>query len=162
MAKKKLIKKTTQVRSFPRKVPVSKKNPEGKTIVRTFVRHFNGLDLEEIQNTTKTHSRKGISFPTSRILAYTNADKLADQNGEVKNFAFKNIRLKDLYNPEIAIPLAVRWIFRKRDTATHALNRSPTTEELILDYKGLLKSSTKFRNNALESFRKNYAKLTKS
>jgi len=84
---------------------------------------------------------------------------LQDPDGEAKDFLFRNIRQKDLYDPEIAIPLATRWLFRKKATATNRLGRSPTNEELILEYKGLLPSKTKFHDNALEKFKFVYAKL---
>ena len=86
---------------------------------------------------------------------------LQDPNGEVKEFIFKDIRQKDLKEPEIAIPLSIRWLFRKGETAASKLKRTPTIEELILEYKGLLKSKSTFQKNALEKFRNNYAKLTK-
>ena len=43
---------------------------------------------------------------------------LQDQDGEVKEFIFKKILKKDLKNPHIAIPLAVRWLSRKKDWRT--------------------------------------------
>lgn len=86
---------------------------------------------------------------------------IQDPNGEAKDFIFHNIRQKDLKNSNIAIPMGVRWLFRKRETATNQLKRVPDHEELILEYKGLLKSRTDYKNNALERFRENYAKLKK-
>jgi hypothetical protein len=86
---------------------------------------------------------------------------LLDPGGEAKNFVFKDIRQKDLKDPEIAIPMATRWLFRKRVTAEHNLGRQPTAEELILEYKGLLNSNSKYRDNALSKFRKAYEALTK-
>jgi hypothetical protein len=59
------------------------------------------------------------------------------------------------------IPLATRWFIRKRETARSKLKRGPTSEELILEYKGLLNSKTKYKENALKSFRKAYGKLEK-
>lgn len=84
---------------------------------------------------------------------------LQDASGEAKDFIFDNIRQKDLKDPDIAIPLAIRWLFKKKETATKKLKRDPSVEELILEYKGLLKSKTDFKNRALENFRKQYGKL---
>ena len=86
---------------------------------------------------------------------------LLDPNGEVKEFIFKDIRKKDLKNPDIAIPMAVRWLSRKKRLAEGKLGRPVTAEEIILEYKGMLKSKTKLKDNALEKFRKEYDKLTK-
>lgn len=79
----------------------------------------------------------------------------------MKDFMFKRIRKKDLKDPEIAIPLAVRWLFKKSEMAQHKLKRIPTTEEIILEYKGLLKSNSKYQQNALTKFRELYDRLKK-
>ncbi len=84
-----------------------------------------------------------------------------DPDGEVKDFIFKDIRKKDLKNSSIAIPLAVRWLSRKKRLAEGKLGRSVTAEEIILEYKGLLKSKSPYKNKAVEKFRKEYDQLTK-
>ncbi len=86
---------------------------------------------------------------------------MQDSNGETKDFIFRDIRQKDLKDPNIAIPMGVRWLFRKRETAMKQLKRAPDHEELILEYKGLLKSKTDYKNKALKKFRKDYADLKK-
>lgn len=86
---------------------------------------------------------------------------LLDSKGEVKEFIFKDIRKKDLKNPNIAIPMAVRWLSRKKRLAEGKLGRPATAEEIILEYKGLLKSKSPFKNSAIEKFRKEYGNLTK-
>lgn len=84
-----------------------------------------------------------------------------DPDGEVKDFIFKDIRKKDLKNPSVAIPIAARWLSRKKRLAEGKLGRPATAEEVILEYKGLLKSKSELRNKALEKFRKEYDQLTK-
>ncbi len=86
---------------------------------------------------------------------------LQDPDGEVKDFIFKEIRKKDLKNPSIAIPMAIRWLSRKKRLAEGKLGRAATAEEIILEYKGLFKSKSPYKNKALEKFRKEYGKLTK-
>ena len=78
---------------------------------------------------------------------------LQDGHGEAKDFIFKGIRRVDLQDPSVAIPLAIRWLFRKRETARARLGREPSAEEIILEYKGLLKSKSKYKENALGKFR---------
>lgn len=46
---------------------------------------------------------------------------LQDPKGEVKDFIFKKIRQKDLKNPDVAIPMGIRWLIRKQQTATQKL-----------------------------------------
>lgn len=82
-----------------------------------------------------------------------------DENGEAKDFVFSKIRKIDLKNPNIAIPICVRWLFRKNVTAAHRLKRVPNHEELILEYKGLLKSDSKYKNSAIQKYRDAYARL---
>lgn len=84
---------------------------------------------------------------------------MQDPIGEAKEFIFTNIRQKDLKNPSVAIPMAVRWIQRKKETAKSKLSREPSAEEIILEYKGMLKSKTDLKAKALKNFRENYEKL---
>ncbi len=84
-----------------------------------------------------------------------------DPNGETKDFIFNKIRQKDLKDPNIAIPVGIRWLFRKRATAMNQLKRAPDHEELILEYKGLLKSKTGYKDAALGKYRKEYEQLKK-
>lgn len=86
---------------------------------------------------------------------------LQDPKGETNDFIFRNIRQKDLKDPHIAIPMAVRWLHRKRATAMNQLKRAPDHEELILEYKGMLKSKTDLKNKALENYREHYGLLRK-
>lgn len=84
-----------------------------------------------------------------------------DSTGEAKEFIFNKIRQKDLKNPNIAIPIGIRWIFRKRATAMNQLKRMPSHEELILEYKGLLKSDSEYKKSGLKKYRESYEKLKK-
>lgn len=86
---------------------------------------------------------------------------LQDSKGEVKEFVFSKFAQKDLKNPPYAIPMAIRWLFRKKRLAKGKLGREPNAEEIILEYKGLLKSTTKYKDQALKKFRETYDKLKK-
>ncbi len=82
-----------------------------------------------------------------------------DPKGEAKEFIFSNIRQKDLKDPNIAIPMGLRWLVYKSVRAAAKLGRQPTHEETILEYKGLLKSKTQYKGNALRSYRYYYGLL---
>ncbi|MBY0315659.1 MAG: transglycosylase SLT domain-containing protein [Bdellovibrionales bacterium] len=84
---------------------------------------------------------------------------LQDPKGEAKEFIFNNIRHKDLKDPSIAIPMGIRWLMYKSNRAAAKLGRQPTHEEIILEYKGLLKSKSQYKKDALDSYRKYYGKL---
>lgn len=218
-------KKITTVRTHPRKVRVSPKNPDGVTIVDRHPRRVHGpaLAADEIRKIAASRSRKGIVYPTADNLKFPDGNKydeliavwvdyfnevfgithpnapldpdlikaliasesgfktaprnqkaigitqitrgtlkaLLDPEGEAKGFIFKNIRQKDLRDPEIAIPMGIRWIFRKKRLAAGKLGRPPTADEVVLEYKGLLKSRSKYQEKALKNFRENYARLKK-
>ncbi len=220
MAKKKI----TTIKEHPRKVPVSKKNPAGVTIVDKHPRRLQGtyLDAKEVDETFNSYDKKNIVYPTpKKLIKYLDADKydgliavwtdyfnkkftsdslldpdvvkaligsesgflidppgnkiaigiaqitketfkaLQDPKGEVKDFIFSKFIQKDLKNPSYAIPMAIRWLFRKKRLAKGKLGREPNAEEIILEYKGLLKSKSGFKDDALRNFREKYALLKK-
>lgn len=86
---------------------------------------------------------------------------IQNPKGEAKDFIFNSISQKDLKNPELAIPIAVRWLAYKKTRAESKLGRPATHEEIILEYKGLLKSKTEFKKKALERYRELYGILKK-
>ncbi len=86
---------------------------------------------------------------------------IQDPKGEVKDFIFNNISQKDLKNPALAIPIAVRWLAYKKTRAESKLGRPATHEEIILEYKGLLKSRSDFKKSALKKYRGLYKKFKK-
>jgi len=217
-------KKVTTVKEHLRKVPVSKKNPAGMTIVDKHPRRLKGtyLDAKEIDETFKNYYKKKIVYPSSNKLVkdYPDSDKyddliavwtdyfnnkfpseslldpdvvkaligsesdfrldpfnplaigiaqitketfkaLQDPKGEVKEFIFTKFAQKDLKEPIYAIPMAIRWLFRKKRLARGKLGREPNSEEIILEYKGLLRSTTGYKDRALKKFRETYDKLKK-
>lgn len=57
--------------------------------------------------------------------------------------------------------MAVRWLHGKKDTAASKLKRAPSHEEIILDYKGLLKSDSNYKNAGLKKYKEAYEALKK-
>jgi hypothetical protein len=86
---------------------------------------------------------------------------LQDPKGEAKEFIFKDTRQKDLKDPNFSIPMAVRWLHRKKKTAASKLKRAPSHEEIILEYKGLLKSDSEYKKAGLKKYMEAYATLKK-
>jgi len=133
-------------KKFPPTPPEASLDPN---IIKALIASESSFNIK-----SKNENAYGIAQITTSTLKI-----LLDPDGEAKDFLFKDIRQKDLYDPEIAIPLATRWLFRKKATATNRLGHAPGTEELILEYKGLLQSKTKFHDNAIQKFNLIYAKL---
>lgn len=99
-----------------------------------------------------------IAFGITQITKAT-LEIVQNPSGEAKEFIFSQIRQKDLKDPKVAIAIAARWLSRKKATAKSKLGREPTAEEIILEYKGLLKSNTKYKDKALKNFREYYEML---
>ena len=121
-------------------------------IIKALIASESGFNPDPRKNKTAY----GISQITKETLK-----ALQNPKGEAKSFTFNNIRQRDLKNPHIAIPMAIRWLVRKKETAHYKLKHEPTIEELILEYKGMLKSKTPLKNNALNNFKEHYDELKK-
>ncbi len=126
--------------------------PLDPDVVKALIASESGFRVDPYEN-KKAFGITQITPDTLKILQ--------DLKGEAKDFIFNKIHRKDLKDPGIAIPMGVRWLFRKRSTASNQLKRAPDHEELILEYKGLLKSKTDLKNKALEIYREHYGLLKK-
>jgi len=62
---------------------------------------------------------------------------LGDPNGELLNHLVK-ISTEDTSDPNLSIGAAIRWLFRKRDLASHRLKQQATWREAIAEYKSYL------------------------
>ena len=108
----------------------------------------------------KTDPKNPLAIGIAQITKET-LKIIQDPKGEVKDFIFNKISQKDLKNPDLAIPIAVRWLAYKKARAESKLEHPPTHEEIILEYKGLLKSKSDYKKKALERYKELYAKLKK-
>ena len=86
---------------------------------------------------------------------------LQDLNGESKDFVFKDIRKKDLKDPNVSITLGVRWLVYKKQYAEKILKRTATSDEVIQVYKGILKDESKKAKEIMKDYRKFYELLKK-
>ena len=122
-------------------------------VVKALIASESGFDPDPKENRKIAIGLTQITKSTLRILL--------DPDGEAKAFLFTKIRQKDLKDPVVSIALATRWLFRKRETAMNRLRRAPDHEELILEYKGLLRSYSEYKKAALKKYIEAYAKLKK-
>lgn len=63
---------------------------------------------------------------------------LKDHKGELSNYLI-DISEQDLFDPSANICCGVRWLFRKKITASSKLHREATWEEAIIEYKSYSK-----------------------
>lgn len=61
---------------------------------------------------------------------------LADQKGELKDFLI-TISKDEIKDPNVNIFAGVRWLFHKKNLASHKLKREATWMEAISEYKGI-------------------------
>jgi hypothetical protein len=130
----------------------SLQTPIDPDIIKALIGSESGFRIDPKENAT--------AFGIAQITKQT-FKTLQDPKGEAKDFIFSKFIQKDLKNPEVAILMAVRWLFRKKEMATKKLKKEPSVEEIILEYKGLLRSKTLFKEKALDRFRKDYDQLKK-
>lgn len=62
---------------------------------------------------------------------------LGDDKGELKDH-YINFDHDEALNPSINICAAIRWLFRKKETASAKLKREASWEEALMDYKAIL------------------------
>jgi hypothetical protein len=62
---------------------------------------------------------------------------LMDEEGELRDHLV-NISQTEMMDPGANIAAGIRWLFRKRETASSKLDREATWEEAIADYKSYL------------------------
>lgn len=127
--------------------------PLDPDLVKALIASESGFRLDPSEN-KKAFGIAQITRETFKILQ--------DPIGEAKDLIFRKVIQRDLKDPNTAIAMATRWLFRKMETASNRQGRQPNAEELILEYKGLLKSKSEYRDSALGKFRDAYAKLKKN
>ncbi|OQW50465.1 MAG: hypothetical protein A4S09_01335 [Proteobacteria bacterium SG_bin7] len=117
-------------------VPVNEKNPTGMTIRDRHLRRLNGsyLDPSLIETIFKNYDKKGIRYPQKKKLNM---------------------------NPPLEPDVVKALIASESDFREDPKNPQATAEEIILEYKGLLKSKSDYKQKAVEKFRGEYGKLTK-
>lgn len=89
------------VQERPRIVPVSKKNPSGRTIVDQHLRHIDGkyLDLNLIYETFKNYDKNNIPQPAKAKLLLSDEDKYDDYIAVWVDYFNKKLNLKFPMSP---------------------------------------------------------------
>ncbi|OFZ19447.1 MAG: hypothetical protein A2Z20_05285 [Bdellovibrionales bacterium RBG_16_40_8] len=172
---KKIRKKITTVREHSLHVPVSEKNPTGITARDRHLRHLKGtyLDMAEIETIFKNYDRKGIVYPTKGKLTgkYKNADKYDEVIAVWTDYFNKKFNADPPLDPDVVkaliasessfnpdplgnrkIALGIAQITKK----TVKILQDPKGEVKEFIFKGLLNSSTKLKDEALEIYRSHY------
>ncbi len=95
--------KTIVVREHPRRVPISQKNPSGRTTVDRHLRHIEGhyLDLKMIYKVVEKYDKKSLSYPKAKKLKIPNEDKYSDLIAIWVDYFNKKFKFKELIDPDM-------------------------------------------------------------
>jgi soluble lytic murein transglycosylase-like protein len=135
-------------KTFPPSPPFAPLDPD---VIKALIASESGFNPS-----SQNQKAKGIAQITPETLK-----ALQNPNGELKDHLFKDILQKDLNDPEIAIPLATRWIFQKKYLVEQKLKRAATNEEIIMAYKGILNSRSELKESELKAFKRIYNEIKK-
>lgn len=78
---------------------------------------------------------------------------LNNHKGELKNYLI-DVPIKNLVDPSANICMGVRWLFRKKQTASARLRREVAWMETIADYKSYLKDMIKDKTYVPDAMKK--------
>lgn len=85
----------------------------------------------------------------------------SDIHGELKNYLVR-VSVKELLEPSTNICMGVRWLFRKKETASSRLGREATWFEAVEAYKSVLNkrlAGKKYNAKLMEKFHECYQPL---
>lgn len=88
-------------------------------------------------NSKETGLARGLMQITEKTARQAKDHKLREYRDH-----FVDLEYEDLWDPNKNIALGVRHLFRKRETAKWVLKREPTWFEVLMDYKGWVKSKS--------------------
>jgi uncharacterized protein with HEPN domain len=112
--------------------------------------------FQKDSNRGKRNAAKGLSQLLPATLNYLRGEKneLADHHFEFED--------KDAFDPSFNIAAGIRWLYRKRETASARLKRNATWEESVAEYKDYLwrkLKNPKQKQEGMEKFKDLYGKL---
>lgn len=133
---------TVVVREHPRRVPVSKKNPSGRTIVDRHLRHTEGryLDLNLIDEIFRKYEKGEIPHPGKGKLLLPDEDKYDDYIAVWIDYFNKKLKLKSPLDPDMVKALIASESTFKPDAvnarATGLTQVTTDTLKILQDLSG--------------------------
>ncbi|MEI8348334.1 MAG: transglycosylase SLT domain-containing protein, partial [Pseudomonadota bacterium] len=115
------------------------KNPLHPNDLKALIASESGFKINA-QNPNKT---KKVGFARGLVqLTEQTYRILQNEKGELKDHLVI-LDKEEIWEPNKNICAAVRWLYRKYQTAQNKLKRNPTWEETFWEYKGILKQNNK-------------------
>lgn len=97
---------------------------------------------------------RGLMQLTERTTRWAKDHKVREYRNQ-----YIDLEYEDLWDPNRNIAFGVRHLFRKRETAKWVLKREPTWFEVLMDYKGKLRSKTTETKEVKEKLQKIFETL---
>ena len=108
---------------------------------------------------TAPNKKKGIGLAQGLVqLTESTVTLLSNGAHELSDHYFE-IDKKDIFDSNINICAAIRWLFRKKETAQARLKRIPTWYEVLLEYKGVLVDDSKKADQIRKDLKDEITKL---
>jgi hypothetical protein len=105
--------------------------------------------------------RAGMARGLMQVTSWS-AEILKDEKGELLDHLV-NVDQKELYEPNLNIAVGIRWLFRKRETASATLGRKSDWVETVADYKSYLRAYAKNKNHKqMNKFTEHYERLKRN
>ena len=104
--------------------------PIDPNFVKALMATESGFDPKTDNKINKKIHAHGLMQIRNETMQY-----LGDHHGELSDYLV-NLTHDNLYDPSANICAGIRWLFRKKITASSKLGYSATWEEAVIDYKG--------------------------
>lgn len=124
-------------------------NPLDPDLVKALIATESGFHPNAGIN-PRAKKAKGLMQLTGR-----STEILRNEHGELQDH-FVSLTKSDVGDPNLNIAAGIRWLFRKRDTASSKLGTTATWDQAVADYKSYLKDQD---NPQMIKFRKLYRRL---
>ena len=128
--------------------------PLDPDLVKALIKSESDFDIHSGKG--KRGKAKGMMQLMPKTIRY-----LRGEQKELQDHIFEFSDL-EVYDPNFNIAAGIRWLFRKRETASARLKRKATWEETVEEYKDYLRrrlKNPKERQKGMEIFRDNLKKL---
>lgn len=99
--------------------------------IKALIATESGFDPMSLNIVKKVHARGLMQIVEVTHKAINN------HKGELTNYLI-HVSVNELFDPSASICIGVRWLFRKKETASHKLHRDATWFEAVADYKDYL------------------------
>ena len=130
---------------------------------------FEPLDPNWVKSLIFTESRfneksindQNIKNPAKGLMQITKSTHkiMTNSKGELKDVCFDTDE-NELYDPNINIAMGTRWLFRKEELLKSRIEKEPTWEEVMWEYKGIYNDHSKRADKIRKDLRDYYEQIT--